>query len=219
MGCGGILTLRFVDNALIDIDGNDLYVFEAGRNIEPTYLSISKDGRNWIDIGKISGGRADIDIKKFVKSGDVFHYVKLEDAFLPGCGGKYPGADINAVGAIGSALQISMKSAVLFDFAKWKLKAEAKRELQKAALRIKNYPGARVLIEGHTDSVGSTTSNQTLSGKRAGAVREFFMKTGKFDKYEIEINGYGEFRPVASNETEKGREKNRRVDIILIPER
>lgn len=218
LGCGGVLTLRFVDNALIDIDGNDLYVFESGRNIEPTYLSISKDGKNWIDIGKVSGGRADIDISKFVKPGDVFHYVRLKDAFIPGCGGRYPGADINAVGAIGSALQISMKSAVLFDSGKWTLKAEAKQELHKAALDIKNYPGARIVIEGHTDSVGSTAANQTLSEKRAGVVREYFAKTEKFGKYKIMISGYGESRPIASNETEEGREKNRRVNIILIPE-
>lgn len=218
LGCGGVLTLRFTDNALINIKGNDLYVFEAGRNVEPTFLSISKDGINWIDIGKISGGRADIDIAKFTKPGDIFHYVRLKDALMPGCGGMYPGADINAVGAIGSALQISMKSAVLFDSGKSVLKLEAKEELRKASRDIGKYSGARIVIEGHTDSVGPTSSNQALSEMRAGAVREYLMSDESFDNYEVVIQGYGESRPVASNETDEGREKNRRVDIILIPE-
>jgi hypothetical protein len=60
LGCGGTLVFRFLDNALIDIEGPDLYVFEIGEAVEPTTLSISKDGKNWIDIGKISGGKADV---------------------------------------------------------------------------------------------------------------------------------------------------------------
>lgn len=219
IGCGGALVLRFTDNALIDVRGPDLYVFEVGPDIEPTNLSISKDGRDWVDIGKISGGRADIDISSFVKTGDVFHYVRLQDANAPGCGGNYPGADINAVGAIGSAVQISMKNSVLFDSGKWTLKPEARQELNKAALKIEEYPGVRIVIEGHTDSVGSTESNQELSEKRGGAVRDYFLGTKKFTGYEVEIRGYGESRPVAVNETEEGRERNRRVEIILIPEK
>lgn len=217
LGCGGVLTLRFVDNALIDVQGPDIYVFEVGPDIEQTYLSISKDGNNWIEIGMISGGRADIDISQFVKPNDVFHYIRLKDAFVPGCGGSHPGADINAVGAIGSALQFSMKSSVLFDFGKWVLKSEAKKELQKLANVIKKYPGAGIVIEGHTDRIGPEIFNQKLSENRGKAVRNYLLKAEKLDSYEIKIHGYGESRPIASNETEAGREKNRRVGIILIP--
>ncbi len=217
LGCGGLLTLRFVDNALIDMEGSDLYIFESGQNIEATFLSISKDGKNWIDIGKISGGRADIDIVKFVKPGEVFHYVRLKDAFEPECGGTHPGADINAVGAMGSAVQITMKSSVLFEFGKWDLKPEAKQELHQAVSSIRKFPHARIIIEGHTDRVGSDASNQELSVKRAGAVRNYLMKTEKLEGYKIEVQGYGESRPIASNETEEGRERNRRVELILIP--
>lgn len=217
LGCGGVLVLRFIDNALIDTKGPDLYVFEAGPDTEPTHLSISKDGLVWLDIGKISGGRADIDISSFVEKGDVFHYVRLQDAKTQSCSGNYPGADINAVGAIGSAFQISMKNSVLFDSGKWTLKPEAQQELHGAALKIKEYPGARIVIEGHTDSVGSTDFNQELSEKRSGSVREYFLETEKFTDYEVETHGYGESRPISTNDTEEGREVNRRVDIILIP--
>jgi hypothetical protein len=62
LGCGGVLTLRFTDNVLIDVKGPDLYVFEIGPDIEPTRLEISKDGEQWVDIGEISGGTAAVDI-------------------------------------------------------------------------------------------------------------------------------------------------------------
>lgn len=219
LGCGGTLSLRFVDNALIDIDGPDLYVFESGQNVEPTFLFISRDGREWVAIGQISGGRADIDIAAFVPPGEVYHYVRLKDAKASGCGGTHPGADVNAVGAIGSALQFSMKDSVLFDFGKSALKEEAREELHKAALDIKKYSRGRLVIEGHTDSVGGTSFNLDLSERRAGAVREYFLQSEKLEGYEIVIRGYGESRPVASNETDAGREKNRRVDLVLIPKK
>jgi OOP family OmpA-OmpF porin len=58
-----------------------------------------------------------IDISPFVKPGDTFHYVRLTD-LKTNCGESWPGADIDAVGAVGSAIQISLKSSVLFDFEK-----------------------------------------------------------------------------------------------------
>ncbi len=118
LGCGGVLTLSFVDNALIDIDGPDLYVFEIGPVVEATNLEISEDGENWINVGEIKGGRADVDIKNFVKLGQIFHFVPLTDA-KKDCGSSWPGADIDAVGAIGSVLQFSLSSSVLFDFNKY----------------------------------------------------------------------------------------------------
>lgn len=219
LGCGGVLTLRFADNALIDVEGPDLYVFESGQNIEPTFLSISEDGREWIAIGEISGGRAGIDIAAFIPPGKVYHYVRLRDAKGPGCGGTHPGADINAVGAIGSALQFSLKDLVLFEFGKWDLKEAAREELHRAAMDIEKYPGGRLVVEGHTDSVGGPAFNQELSEKRAAAVREYFIQSERLKKFSVVIHGYGEARPVASNDTEEGRGKNRRVDLVFIPER
>ncbi|MCW8861984.1 MAG: VWA domain-containing protein [Rhodospirillales bacterium] len=100
LGCKGWLTLRFTDNALVNGEGPDLHVFEVGQGMEPTFVSISKDGVEWIDLGKISGGTADVDIEAFVKPGERFHYVRLTDT--GNCGGNWPGADIDAVGAIGA---------------------------------------------------------------------------------------------------------------------
>ena len=111
-GCGGVLTLRFTDNVLVDIPGFDLYVFEIGPMTEPSHVEISADGDRWIDIGNIEGGTAAIDIGPHVKAADIFRYVRLTD-LKSDCDSAYPGADIDAVGAIGaSALADSLVAAL-----------------------------------------------------------------------------------------------------------
>ncbi len=216
LGCGGVLTLKFTDNVLVDIEGPDLYVFEIGPAIEPTNLAISKDGEQWVEIGKISGGRADIDISPFIQPGETFHFVRLTDLKTE-CGSAWPGADIDAVGAIGSAIRISLKSSVLFDFDKSILKPEAADELHRAAEKIKEFSHVRIIIEGHTDNFGTDAYNLDLSRKRAAAVRDFFITQEKMEASGIESDGFGESRPIASNDTEEGRAKNRRVEIIILP--
>jgi outer membrane protein OmpA-like peptidoglycan-associated protein len=214
LGCGGILTLRFVDNALVDVKGPDLYVFELGDDTEPTDVSISVDGKQWIRIGNIAGGTGEMDIAGKANAGEVYHFVKLTD-LKSACHGNYPGADIDAVGALGAGLQISLNSAVLFDTGKYELKPEAKAELDRAADVIRAHPGAAVMIEGHTDNVGAAASNLKLSSDRAMSVRSYLA--AELPKFEFRTAGYGETRPIASNEDDSGRQKNRRVDIVIVP--
>src|SRR5262245_24539708 len=216
LGCHGTLTLRFTDNALVDVDGPDLYVFEVGPDVEPTSLSLSIDGERWVEVGRISGGRADVDIHEFAKSSDAFHFVRLRDLGTA-CRSRWPGADIDAVGSIGGGLVISLASAVLFDIDRFELKRAAQHELEGAAQKIAAYAGARILIDGHTDSTGSTEHNQSLSENRANAVRSYFVSKSGFAAAQIETHGYGESRPIATNDTAEGRERNRRVEIIAIP--
>ncbi|MFZ5471159.1 MAG: OmpA family protein [Myxococcota bacterium] len=215
LGCGGALTLRFTDNALVDVEGPDLYVFEVGPAVEPTLLAISADGEKWIEVGKVSGGTAVVDISPAVKEGDAFSYVRLTDAKRD-CGGRWPGADLDAVGAIGSALTLSLESAVLFDFDRDTLRPEAKDELDRVSKTIAEYPGAKVVVEGHTDGKGEAAYNQKLSERRAAAVREKLVATGIAN---VSARGFGASRPVAKNDTEAGREKNRRVEVLVLPAR
>jgi OOP family OmpA-OmpF porin len=216
LGCGGLLTLRFTDNILIDVKGYDLYVFEIGPDIEPTRLEISQDGEQWIDIGEISGGTAAVDIGPHVKTGDVFHYVRLTDLKMA-CDSRWPGADIDAVGAIGAGLQISLNSNVLFEFNKYDLKPGAQLELARVVDLIGQYKGGSVLVEGHTDGVGSTDYNQMLSANRSKSVRDFLEAQTQGSGIRFNSRGYGKSRPIASNETEDGRAKNRRVEITFVP--
>lgn len=216
LGCRGTLILRFTDNALIDIEGPDLYVFEIGPAVEPTQLAISEDGRNWIEVGRISGGKAEVDISSVVKPEQVFHYVRLTD-LASGCGGKWPGADIDAVGAIGSAFQATLSSAVLFDFNDDTIKPEAAEVLKELVAELSRQELRMLVIEGHTDAVGTDAYNQALSRRRAEAVRDYLYAVGLSKEIPVVIRAYGESRPLASNDSDEGRARNRRVQIVAIP--
>lgn len=216
LGCGGTLTLRFTNNALINIPGPDLYVFEVGKYIETTQLSVSKDGNNWLDVGAISGGVSSVDIGDSVKQGEVFHYVKLRD-LKSDCKGSWPGADIDAVAAIGSGAQINLSNAVLFSFDKYELLQGSKSELDKLVEQIKSSNPSKIIVEGHTDNIGKEAYNQGLSEKRALSVKNYLLNNlPNYNSKTIAV-GYGSTLPIASNGNKTGQEKNRRVSVILIP--
>jgi outer membrane protein OmpA-like peptidoglycan-associated protein len=104
---------------------------------------------------------------------------------------------------------------VLFEVGKADLRIDAKRELIAIATSLKEHPSQRVLIEGHTDASGSTRRNQELSLRRSTMVEAFFLKQG-IDPERLEVRGRGEERPIASNATVAGRQKNRRVEIVML---
>jgi outer membrane protein OmpA-like peptidoglycan-associated protein len=103
---------------------------------------------------------------------------------------------------------------VLFDTAKYTLKAGARERLAKVAGILMAYPDLHVQVEGHTDNVGGVEYNQQLSEKRAGAVREFLVQQG-VKSTDIESRGFGMDQPVATNATATGRQLNRRVDLVV----
>lgn len=214
LGCGGELVLKFIDNALVDVPGPDLYVFEVGPAIEATALAISADGEDWIRVGRIEGGKAEIDIAPYVKSGSSFRYVRLVD-LREHCNGDTPGADIDAVGAIGSAQRIALAGEVLFDTGKYVLKPVATDAINQALADVDFNAVQAVEVDGHTDSVGSDEANQILSENRAQSVTAYLVEEAGFAADQIKTTGYGESQPVADNDTVEGRTKNRRVEITL----
>ena len=80
------------------------------------------------------------------------------------------------------------------------------------------FDNAQVIIEGHTDAQGGDKINQELSEKRASAVREYLLVSMDIDQSRIANTGYGESRPIANNETPEGRQKNRRIDVVIQPQ-
>jgi outer membrane protein OmpA-like peptidoglycan-associated protein len=105
-------------------------------------------------------------------------------------------------------------SDVLFDTGRATLKPGADRDLDRLAQALKDNRNTRVLIEGHTDSVGGDDYNQALSERRAEAVADALRLRGvPPDRYEVK--GLGKAFPVASNETSAGRQQNRRVEIVF----
>ena len=218
LGCDGVLTLRFVDNALVDIDGPDLYIFEVGPAVEPTILAISTDNRTWLDVGRVEGALRAVDIRPFIMKGQIFRYVRLTNAGHA-CGGTTPGADIDAVAAVGSASLLTLDAAVLFDTGHAVLRAEAANALNALTETIRSKgPNVRIMIEGHTDDVGSDQDNQRLSEARARTVRTYLRKRLPLSEAAVTTVGFGESRPTEPNDSEEGRAKNRRVDILVIPD-
>jgi outer membrane protein OmpA-like peptidoglycan-associated protein len=212
LGCDGELVLRFEDNALVEVPGPDLYVFEVGPMVEAVDLAVSVDGQAWIEAGRIEGARAELDLEGVIEAGESYRYVRLANR-SKGCGGRHSGADIDAVAAVGSALRVSLDAAVLFDSGSAVLKPEAETTLARAVAAIAARRGG-VRIEGHTDAEGETTDNQRLSEQRAAAVRDALAARG-VDPARLEVVGHGESRPVAPNDRADGRARNRRVELIL----
>lgn len=81
---------------------------------------------------------------------------------------------------------------------------------------MKAHPDLRIRIEGHTDNVGNAAFNQTLSEKRAAAVKAFLEKEYGIKGDRLEAQGFGDTRPVASNDTPEGRQSNRRVELVKL---
>jgi len=103
---------------------------------------------------------------------------------------------------------------VLFDFGKYDLRPEAREKLAKLSGIILAHQGLNLAIEGHTDNVGSEEFNQTLSEKRAETVRQYLIDQG-LDGSSVTAAGFGKSSPIADNGSAAGRQKNRRVEIVV----
>ena len=113
---------------------------------------------------------------------------------------------------------IHLDSMSLFEPGKAMLKDGSLNVLVNALVGIKAKPGWLIVISGHTDDTGSVQLNQTLSLQRAEAVRNWMQDTGDMPQSCFAVQGYGDSRPIASNDTPDGRAHNRRVDISLVPQ-
>ena len=104
---------------------------------------------------------------------------------------------------------------ILFDTGKSSIKAESTSVMVDIIQILNEYPTAKFTVEGHTDSVGSDQLNQKLSEERANSVRNFLIDKG-IDAGRLTAIGYGEEKPIATNNTRAGRAQNRRVEINLV---
>jgi outer membrane protein OmpA-like peptidoglycan-associated protein len=105
-------------------------------------------------------------------------------------------------------------SDVLFDTAKSSLRPLAREKLAKVAGIVSGHPGLRLDVEGHTDSVGGDEYNQRLSEQRGASVRDYLTQEGMAPG-SVTTRGFGKTQPVASNDTAQGRQRNRRVELVI----
>ncbi len=122
--------------------------------------------------------------------------------------------DNATVERVGEGIQVTFDSGILFDFDSSTLRPEARDNLRNLAESLVDYEGTRVLVVGHTDARGTDEYNQALSERRATAARVYLMEQG-LQPDRIEAVGRGEAEPVASNETDEGRQQNRRVEVAI----
>lgn len=107
--------------------------------------------------------------------------------------------------------------AVFFEVDKATLLPAGKRKIAEFSKSLQQYDSRSILIEGHTDNSGDKTYNQSLSERRAKAVRDVLVAQG-FNPQRLITKGFGETRPVGSNATKPGRQQNRRVEIVILNE-
>ena len=112
-----------------------------------------------------------------------------------------------------NSLLITLDSGILFDVDKYDLRPEAEEVLKNLAIVLKEADIKVFEVDGHTDSDAGDKHNQVLSENRANAVKNFLTSQGI--TAEITIKGYGKTRPIASNDTPEGKQKNRRVEIVI----
>jgi outer membrane protein OmpA-like peptidoglycan-associated protein len=122
-----------------------------------------------------------------------------------------PGATVERVG---EGIKVTFASGLLFDFDSDVVKGSARSNLDELASSLDKYDGSNLMIVGHTDNVGSDSYNKDLSERRADAATRFLVSRN-VSRNRIGTLGVGETEPVASNATDSGRARNRRVEVAI----
>jgi len=129
---------------------------------------------------------------------------------------EIPGAEVERVD---DAIVVTFEdgSGIYFDTNKYNINAASQETLNKLSGVFKEYSDTNILVVGHTDSTGDATYNMTLSKNRAYAVTNYLKNNKGINSGRLNTNWFGETKPVHSNETPDGRAKNRRVNIVIVP--
>jgi outer membrane protein OmpA-like peptidoglycan-associated protein len=115
---------------------------------------------------------------------------------------------------VGEGIKITFDSGIMFDVNKASLKQASRDNLEKLAVILNKYEDTNILLEGHTDATGSDEYNLDLSRQRAQSVSNHLASVG-VNATRFTIMGYGESQPVGDNETDDGRQQNRRVEVAI----
>jgi outer membrane protein OmpA-like peptidoglycan-associated protein len=124
---------------------------------------------------------------------------------------KLPNARVERVG---EGIAVTFDSGILFDVNSSDLRSAAQQNLRDLVASLEEYEGTEVLVVGHTDSTGEAAYNQALSERRAASARTFLIGAG-LDAGRVRAVGMGENEPIASNDTDAGRQENRRVEVAI----
>ena len=123
-----------------------------------------------------------------------------------------PGATIQRVG---EGIQVTFLSGLLYDTGSDQIRNESASNLRSLASSLSKFPNTDILIVGHTDAVGTAESNQGLSQRRATSASDYLVGQG-VNAGRLRTAGRGEMEPVSSNDTDAGRQANRRVEVAIV---
>ncbi|MBR1815421.1 MAG: flagellar motor protein MotB [Lachnospiraceae bacterium] len=189
---------------------------EAGRAIEGN--SGDNISSSATDAGNLSGQLSDEELKEeYDKRGEEQSEEMYEE--IVQMAESYTIDDQIILDYNAQYVELNLNGSILFDSGKAEVREDSKMFLQKIASILVKYKYCTIEIEGHTDNVPISTSkyadNRALSTERARNVYDYLMSQENFIDQNMKIAGYGESKPVASNATEEGRAKNRRVVIKI----
>jgi len=202
----------------VDMDGAPV---KAAASVKSQYgdklciytvqIGDDKQGAKILDqIAKV--GRCGVSVKGDTLANDTTMSNFTERIFLAG---KRPMREAAAKRGVAAAKEVSMELLVEFDTGKAVVKPKYHKEIKKAADFMKEYPDTTVVIEGYTDNVGKEAANVKLSLQRADSIKAYLVKKFGIDSSRIKTIGYGPNKPIASNATKEGRQKNRRVMAVF----
>jgi len=157
-------------------------------------------------IGGVVGGGAGVLIgKKMDKQAQ-----KIEE--------EIPGAEVERIdNAIVVTFDENKGGGIYFETEKYNINTTSQQTLNKLANVLKEYNDTNILVVGHTDSAGSELYNMTLSKNRAYAVNNYFKNNKGISSSRLSVNWFGESKPMSDNSIASGRAKNRRVNIVILP--
>jgi outer membrane protein OmpA-like peptidoglycan-associated protein len=166
----------------------------------------------------------DLSAKSDTEGGFAFADIKPGDYMVNAKATGYVPSAVTAAVEAGKAAEVLIKlmpisfelEGIQFDFDKSSLRSKSLPILDAAADVLKQYPDIRVEIQGHTCWMGSDEYNLILSNARANSVMAYLTSRHMIDQKRLVAKGYGESQPITTNETREGRERNRRVEFIIL---
>ena len=188
------------------------------RTVSKAAIGVGAGALGGYLLGDIVGGRRDRTEKiagagiGAIAGGAIGAYMDKQERDLRE---KTAGTDVQ-VDRQGDQITLNMPSGITFDTNSYVIKPEFRSTLDNVASTLAQYNQTFVDVYGHTDSTGSPSINQPLSENRARSVGDYLTSHG-VNAARVGTRGFGATQPVASNDTEAGRQQNRRVEIKLVP--
>jgi len=247
LGALGSITLRFVDNAIVDGNGPDLYIFEPLENSSSVKVEVSRDGKTWIDLGPDTMTNSEIDIADKGGKNAIYNFVRITDhTKSPDPADQWPGADIDAVGALNSAAKISILDHALCPAqpATKKKSDESTEprktpdeEFKKVVEKFGTEHPSKLIVEVYSDThdpkehhtgatedsepaaAGSGPSKESTNANAKSRAAELhkYLTEAKLPEKKIEIDYFDKARSIARRDVVKEHDRDNRFDFVFLP--